>query len=526
MGPPLTPAPSRGDSAVDFYKRARVAGFEPGLCEPDHTGANRHNQPVPNLDRLSGLDSSFLHLERDAAHMHVAGCMVFHGVTPTYEDLVQQIVSRLHLVPRYRQRLAFVPMNQGRPVWVDDPHFNIGFHVRHTALPRPGGEEQLKRLTGRVFSQALDRTRPLWETWLVEGLEEGRFALLSKTHHALVDGVSGVDIATVLFDSSPDPLPVAPPQSEWIPRPLPSGAQLLADALLERATVPAEIARGVRATLRGPRHVAARLGEAVGGVGAMARVGLNAAPPSPFNVRIGPHRRFTWVRVELNEFKAVKNALGGTVNDVVLAAVAGALGRYLRLHGEPTGDLVLKAMVPVSVRADVERGVLGNKVAAMWAPLPVGMEDPVQRLLTISREMEGIKDSGQAVGAQVLTELTGFAPPTILAQAARLQARQRMFNLVVTNVPGPQFPLYMLGRQLDAMFPMVPLAENQALGIAIMSYNGQLNFGLNADYDALGDLEALADELRASIEELVAAAGAGSEIGSPSARRSSVRAAN
>ncbi|HEX8977130.1 MAG TPA: wax ester/triacylglycerol synthase family O-acyltransferase [Solirubrobacteraceae bacterium] len=462
---------------------------------------------MANTDRLSGLDSSFLHLERDAAHMHVAGCMVFEGQAPAYEELVDQIVSRLHLVPRYRQRLAFVPLGQGRPVWVDDPHFNPRFHVRHTALPSPGGEEQLKRLAGRVFSQALDRSRPLWELWLVEGLSQDRFALLSKTHHSLVDGVSGVDIATVLFDASPDPMPVAPPDQDWVPRPLPSGAQLLADALLERATVPREIVRGVRATLRGPRQMAARLGHALGGVGAIARAGLQAAPPSPLNVRIGPHRRFTWVNGELAQFKAVKNALGGTVNDVVLASVAGALGRYLRLHGEAADELVLRAMVPVSVRADVERGALGNRVAAMWAPLPVGVTDPVQRLLMISRDMAGLKDSGQAVGAQVLTQLTGFAPPTIMAQAARLQARQRMFNLVVTNVPGPQFPLYMLGRQLEAMYPMVPLAENQALGIAIMSYDGQLNFGLNADYDALPDLEALADELRAAIEELVAAAG-------------------
>jgi diacylglycerol O-acyltransferase / wax synthase len=229
---------------------------------------------VANPDRLTGLDSSFLHLERDSAHMHVAGCMVFEGEAPSYDELVEQISSRLHLVPRYRQRLAFVPFNQGRPVWVDDPHFNIAFHVRHTALPGPGGETQLKRLAGRVFSQALDRSRPLWEIWLVEGLSEDRFALLSKTHHALVDGVSGVDIATVLFDTSPDPMPVAPPDHEWVARPLPTGAQLLADALLERATVPAEIARGVRATLRGPRHVAERLGRALGGVSAMARAGL------------------------------------------------------------------------------------------------------------------------------------------------------------------------------------------------------------------------------------------------------------
>jgi WS/DGAT/MGAT family acyltransferase len=462
---------------------------------------------VANPDRLTGLDTSFLHLERDAAHMHVAGCMVFEGDPPAYDELVEQIVSRLHLVPRYRQRLAFVPLNQGRPVWVDDPHFNVGFHVRHTALPSPGEDEQLKRLAGRVFSQALDRSRPLWELWLVEGLAGDRFALLSKTHHALVDGISGVDIATVLFDASAEPMPVAPPEQEWVARPLPSNAQLLGDALRERVTVPGEIVRGVRATLRGPRNVAGRTLRAVGGVGAMARAGLQPAPPSPLNVRIGPHRRFTWVNGDLSRFKAVKNALGGTVNDVVLASVAGALGRYLRARGEVADDTVLRAMVPVSIRADVERGALGNRVAAMWAPLPIGITDPVERLATISREMKGIKSSGQAVGAQVLTELTGFAPPTIMAQAARLQAHQRMFNLVVTNVPGPQFPLYMLGRQLQAMYPMVPLAENQALGIAIMSYDGQLNFGLNADFDALPDLDGLAGDLRASIDELAAAAG-------------------
>jgi diacylglycerol O-acyltransferase len=463
---------------------------------------------VPNPDRLTGLDSSFLHLERDAAHMHVAGCMVFEGKPPAYEDLLAEIQARLHLVPRYRQRLAFVPLNQGRPVWVDDPHFNISYHVRHTALPRPGGDRQLKRLAGRVFSQALDRARPLWELWLVEGVSDDRFAVLSKTHHALVDGISGVDIATVLFDTSPSPMPVAPPDHEWVPRPLPGDAQLLADALLERATVPGEIVRGVRAALRGPRQVAERAGGALVGLGAMAWAGLQAAPPSPFNVRIGPHRRFTWVRAELDEFKSIKNSLGGTVNDVVLAVVSGALGRYMRLRGHAT-DVPLRAMVPVSVRADVERGALGNRVAAMWAPLPVAITDPVQRLLEISAAMRELKDSGQAVGAQVLTELSGFAPPTIMAQAARLQARQRLFNLVVTNVPGPQIPLYMLGRELDAIYPMVPLAENTALGIAIMSYNGQLNFGLVADYDAIEDVETLAEELRSSIDELAAVAGVG-----------------
>jgi diacylglycerol O-acyltransferase / wax synthase len=459
-----------------------------------------------NPDRLTGLDSSFLHLEDGATHMHVAGAAILEGRAPAYDELIEHILSRLHLVPRYRQRLAFVPFGQGRPVWVDDPHFNVAFHVRHTALPRPGGDEQLKRLCGRIFSQALDRSRPMWELWLVEGLADDRFALLSKTHHALVDGISGVDIATVLFDTSPEAAGIAP-ERERVPRPLPTDAQLLADALLERATAPAEIARSVRAALRGPRQVAAKLGGAAYGLGAVARAGLRTAPPSPLNVRIGPHRRFTWVRGDLQQFKAVKNGLGGTVNDVVLAVVAGALGRYLRRHDEPIDDSVLRAMVPVSVRADVERGALGNRVAALWAGLPVGETDPITRLHTISSEMSGVKESGQAVGAQVLTELTGFAPPTIMAQAARISVHQRMFNLVVTNVPGPQFPLYMLGHRLQEMFPMVPLAANQALGIAIMSYDGQLNFGLNADYDALPDVERLAQDLTDEIAELLRAAG-------------------
>ncbi len=468
---------------------------------------------MANPDRLTGLDSSFLHLERGPTHMHVAACATFEGPPPAHGELIETVESRLHLVPRYRQRLAFVPLGQGRPVWVDDPHFNVAYHVRHSALPEPGDDAQLRRLTGRVFSQALDRAKPLWEMWIVEGLSGGRFAVLSKTHHALVDGVSGVDIMNVLFDTSPEPMPVAPPDQEWTPRPVPSDAQLLADALLERTTVPAEIVRGLRAVMRGPRKMLRRVTDDAIALGALAWGGLRPAPPSRFNVPIGPHRRFTWVHGDLDQFKAIKNSLGGTVNDVVLASVAGGLGRYLRHHGDPTDGVELKALVPVSVRADVERGALGNRVAAMWAPLPVGIIDPVVRLHTVSEAMQEVKESGQAVGAQVLTGLSGFAPTTIVSQAARLQARQRLFNLVVTNVPGPQMPLYMLGRQLEAIYPMVPLANNTALGIAIMSYNGQLNFGLAADYDALPDLNRLASDLESSIDELVAAAAPGPRRG-------------
>jgi len=479
---------------------------------------------VANRNRLTGLDSSFLHLEHDAAtHMHVASCMVFDGPPPTHEELVAHVEARLHLVPRYRQRLAYVPFGQGRPVWVDDPHFNSRYHVQQHALPRPGSDEQLKHLAGRAFSQQLDRNKPLWELWLVEGLEGGRFAILAKTHHALVDGISGVDITTVLFDVSPEPAPTPAPEQPWVPRPMPSSAQLLADALLERATVPAEIFRGVRAAARRPRRVARELFGDVRAIGSFALPGARSAPPSPLNVPIGPHRRFTWVAEELDRVKAIKNALGGTVNDVVLATVAGGLGRYLRAHGHPTIDLKLRAMIPVSVRSDEARGALGNQVAAVWASLPVGETDPLERLAYVRGEMEGLKESHQAVGARLLTELTGFAPPTVMAQAARLQARQRYFNLVVTNVPGPQFPLYVLGREMRAIYPLVPLAQNLALGIAIISYNGGLAFGLNADFDALPDLELLGTQLRESLEELALAAGLPPRPGGRGRRRAASR---
>src|SRR4051795_6796901 len=459
-------------------------------------------------DRLTGLDASFLHLEDDAAHMHVAAVMTFDGEPPHIDEVVEGIGTRLHLVPRYRQKLAFVPFGQGRPRWVDDPHFNLRYHVRHTALPEPGTEEQLKRLAGRVFSQRLDRDKPLWEMWVVEGLDGGeRFAVLSKTHHALVDGVSGIDIMSVLFDTKAEPDATAADEKRWLPAPTPSRAQLLAEALIERATVPSEIVRGARALVRGPRRIAESALGSAAGVGSMVRAGLRPAPKTPYNERIGPHRRFTWVRMQLEDVKGIKNALGGTVNDVMLATVTGALGRHLRRRGIETDGMELKAMVPVSVRPQEARGALGNQVAAMMAPLPVGLQDPVARMERISDAMGHLKSGGQAVGAQVLTELTGFAPPNIMSQASRVVARQRMFNLVVTNVPGPQFPLYMMGRQLEGLFPMVPLAPNQALGIAIMSYNGTINFGLVGDFDLMSDLDELAEDLQASLAELAEAAG-------------------
>src|SRR5271154_1381980 len=481
---------------------------------------------MANPDRLTALDSTFLHLEdHSSAHMHVAMVMIFKGEAPTPQELVDHILSRLHLVPRYRQRLAYVPLGQGRPIWTDDPHFNPRYHIRHTALPRPADEEALKRLAGRLFSQRLDRSKPLWEIWLVQSMSRGRFALIVKTHHALVDGISGVDITTVLFDAAREPVAPAAPATPWSAKPLPGRAKLLGEALVERSTVPAEMMRGARALLRTPRRALGQVKDGLTSIGATTVAGINApAPPSPFNVDIGPHRRYTFLDADLSRFKAIKDSLGGTLNDVVLASVSLALGRYLRGEGHDTDGLVLKAMVPISVRTSSQRGALGNQVAAMWAPLPVGVENPADCLKEISRAMEDLKKSRQAVGAQVLTNLAGFAPPTILSQAARLQARQPFFNLVVTNVPGPQFPLYLLGRRLEVLYPVVPLARRQALGIAVMSYDGHLGFGLLGDYDALPKLESIALDLKTAIASLSRAAGLRA-VAVPAPRRAAKRKA-
>src|SRR5271165_4708748 len=297
---------------------------------------------MANPDRLTALDSTFLHLEDNStAHMHVASVMVFEGKAPTPQELVDHVVSRLHLVPRYRQRLVYVPLGQGRPVWADDPYFNPRYHIRHTALPRPADDVALKRLAGRLFSQRLDRSKPLWEIWLVQRMAGGRFALIAKTHHALVDGISGVDITTVLFDTSPEPTATGRPPVLWTARPLPGSAKLLGEALMERTTVPGEMTRGARALLRAPRRVAGQVRQGLVSVGATTLAGISdPAPPSPFNVDIGPHRRYTFVDADLDRFKAIKDSLGGTLNDVVLASVTLALGRYLRARGHKTDGLV------------------------------------------------------------------------------------------------------------------------------------------------------------------------------------------
>jgi diacylglycerol O-acyltransferase / wax synthase len=459
-----------------------------------------------HLDRLTAIDASFLHQEGPSSHMHIGALVRAEGPPPPYEEFLDSIRLRLHLVPRYRQRLVHPPASSGRPLWADDRDFSLEYHVRHTALPSPGSDEQLHNLLARVFSQRLDRSKPLWELWLIEGLADGGFALLSKSHHAMIDGIAGVDLGTVLFDLGPEPAPPPEGLRPWTPDAEPGAVELLAAGVAGITKASLSVAGRALGALARPQRTLEQVLAAVEGLGEIAWAGLNPAPPSPLNVPIGPHRRFAAVGCELADFKAVKNAFGGTVNDVVLAVVAGALRRWLHARGVRTEGLELRALVPVSVRVAHERNGTGNRLAVMRGPLPVYVEDPVQRLSAVRSAMDDLKESKQAVGAEVLTRMQRFAPPTVLAQASRLNFSTRLFNLLVTNVPGPQFPLYVLGREMTSVFPIAFLPEDHALAIAIMSYNGQMNFGLLGDLDAMPDLDVVGEAIEASLAELVALA--------------------
>ncbi len=450
--------------------------------------------------RLRVLDELFLHLEGPNTPMHVGAVAVYEGPPPTYHEFLDEIEARLKNVPRFRQKLANVPFGLGRPLWVDDTHFNPEYHLRHTALPPPGNYEKLRALASRIQSQQLDRSKPLWEMWFVEGLGADRWAVITKTHHAMVDGVSGADLFTVILDLTPEPEKIE--KERWIPDPEPTPDSLIIDALSERLTSPREVRRILQSAVLDPGTIPNRLLEAGRSLGAFVGGSLDFAPESTINQPVGPHRRFETVLANLDEFKSVKNTLGGSVNDVVLTVVSGGLRTLLRGRGERVDDLELRAMVPVSVRADQDKGALGNQVSTMWAPLPIYEEDPIKRLEIVHESMKDLKESGQAVGAQLLTSIGEFAPPTILAQASRLVARQRAFNLVVTNVPGPQFPLYSFGRELKEVYPVVPLSANTTICVSLFSYNGTIGFGLLGDYDAAPDLGVLAEGLEKSIAEL------------------------
>jgi len=481
-----------------------------------------------HLDRLTGTDASFLHQETPAAHMHIGGVLVFEGPAPSLDELTNHIRSRLHRIPRYRQKLAVPPLDAGRPMWIDDTAFNLSYHVRSVAVPAPGSDPQLMELVARIASQPLDRAKPLWECYLVEGVapEPGmspdkRFALIFKTHHALFDGVSGVDLATVLFDftADPDPDPAQDELEPWQPQPEPSPAELVVTGLRSAAGATTDIALRAAAAAVQPNRSLGVARDVLEGVGEIVWAVLNPAPETPLNVEIGPHRRFVVVRQQLDDYKFVKRTLGGTVNDVLLSVVSGALARWLRSRGLRTDGLELRALVPVSVRTQDQHHTMGNRLVALRGPLPVYVDDPVARLAVVRVAMDGLKESKQAIGAATLTAMEDLAPPAVLAQASRLQFSTRLFNLLVTNVPGPQFPLYVLGRQMHDMFPLAFLPHDHALAVAIMSYNGRVEYGLLGDYDALADIGVIADGIEASLAELVEAARSG-DSGRAADRRS------
>jgi diacylglycerol O-acyltransferase / wax synthase len=469
-----------------------------------------------HLDRLSSIDASFLHQEGPTSHMHIGGVVIFDGPPPPFEEFLDHVRNRLHLVPRYRQKLAYPPLESGHPLWIDDPSFNLEYHIRNTALPAPGTEEQLLRLAGRIASQQLDRAKPLWEMWVVEGLAEGRFAMISKTHHSLVDGVSGVDLATVLFDLEPTPAPPPEDLEPWQPRPEPSAAQLAVAGVRGLGGVATGMVSRSLAAATSPSSSLAQARDRAEGLGEIVWAALNPAPDTPLNVEIGPHRQFRVVRQRLADYKEVKDALGGTVNDVVLAVVSGAVARWLRGRGVRTEGLEMRALVPVSVRQQEDRGTLGNKLTVMRGPLPVYITDPVARLRYVKNAMDGLKESKQAVGAATLAAVNDLAPPTVLAQASRLNFSTRLFNLIVTNIPGPQFPLYVLGRQLRDLFPIAFLPRGHALAVAIMSYNGGIEYGLLGDYDALDDIDVVTGGIQEALDELLETARARSSGGARS----------
>jgi len=460
------------------------------------------------MQRLTALDASFLHQERNGAHLHVGAIMICDGSAPARNEFITHITTRLERVPRYRQRLAEPPFSLGKPYWVDDPAFNLGYHVRYTALPAPGGEEELRELAGRIFSQRLDRTKPLWELWVVESLHENRFALINKTHHAVVDGVSGMDITTALFDVDKRPArSKAELARDWSPAPAPAPAELAAHAAWGAITTPLRARHLVAETLEAPGRVAGQVRRSAGGILEIARVMTTASSRTVINGTIGAHRDMQWVRYPLADLKAIKNSLGGTVNDVFLATIAGALRIWLTEQGESVDDVSMTACVPVSIRTDAERGALGNRIVGMFTPLPIDVADPAERMAAVTRSMQGLKESGQAVGADAIAAVQELAPPTILAQASRLQFSTALYNLLLSNVPGPQFALYVLGRELRSFIPVAFLAQDKRIAIAVVSYNGEAAISILSDSDHIHDLASLTAAVEASISELKTLAG-------------------
>ena len=462
-----------------------------------------------SYERLSAQDYSFLAFERPSIPMHVAATQIFEaGPLKTADggidvDAIKRAIeSLLHLIPRYRQRLLWIPI-ENHPVWVDDRHFNLGYHIRHTALPRPGRAEQLKRLCARIMAQQLDRSRPLWETWVVEGLEGDRFAMINKIHHCMIDGVSGVDLAQILLSPMPDYDIGESPR--YIPRSAPSPSDLLVESVLHHLSLPFQAARGFREFRRHTEDLSHEIWVRAQAVTELLGWAVRPASGSPLNGRVGPHRRFDWLTMPLADFKAVSKALGCTVNDLVLATVAGAVREFLMSRHVHPGEIDFRVAAPVSVRRDEERGKLGNRVSSWIVQLPVGEPDARKRLEAIHRSTQDLKTSKQALGVQMMMAIAEWTPSVLLSLGAR--AASGPINMVVTNVPGPQLPLYMLGAKLLELYPQVPLMENTGLGVALFSYNGRMCWGFNADYELVPDLRSFVKAIDSAFAELARVAG-------------------
>ncbi len=467
-----------------------------------------------HMDRLTSFDTSFLANEKENGHMAIGAVLMFAGSAPDEDDFLTHIRSRVHQLPRLRQRLLQPPLKLGTPFWVDDPNFDIHRHIRRFTLPAPGDQGQFEALIGDLLAPPLDRSKAMWELNVVEGFADDRWAIVYKTHHAMADGISAVDIGMLLFDVEPNEEP-ARNEEPWNPEPTPDGTELARRAGSGVVGTLVRMLRWLGRAISDPKRAGHRAGDGLAGLWEVTWNLARPAPKVPFNRSIAARRSFRWTSVKLEDLKWIKNALGGTVNDVTLAITAGAMRRWLLERGEAVDGLELKALVPVSIRTVNEHGELGNKLTAMRGPLPVGIVDPVARLHAVTGAMDELKTSKQPFGAEAIWGLNDwfrdFAPPVLLTPTAAINFSTRLFNLLVTNFPGPQIPFYVLGRELTAINPVGFLARNHALAIAILSYNGNVSFGILSDPTSIPDGEALTEHVDAAFEELLGAA----QIASP-----------
>jgi diacylglycerol O-acyltransferase len=470
-------------------------------------------------ERLSAQDASFLFMERQRVHMHVAATAIYDARPLQTEEggididkFRAGIEAALHLIPRYRQKLKWVPYHN-HPVWVDDRHFDLQYHVRHTALPRPGSEDQLKQLSARIMSHQLDRSKPLWEFWVVEGLSENRFAIISKVHHCMIDGMSGADLATILMSASPDY--ETPAVYQYMPRPAPSSLELFQHETKRMVSAPVQIFRSVRDFRRQTENVRAEIGKRANAIGDLLGYAITSPSETPLNGHISSHRMFDFMSTPIADVKSVRRAFGCTLNDLVLATVSGAVRSYLIRRRVDPKKIDFRVSAPVSVRPkDHQQGELGNNVSSWILRLPIGERDPIKRLEAIHRVTSELKRSEQALGVQMLMAAAEWAPSALLSLGS--QATSGPINMIVTNVPGPQVPLYMMGSRLMGMFPQVPLLENTGLGIALFSYDGSLNWGFNCDPSLVPDVGTFVSMVRSSFEELKHAASLRPAVGTRS----------